>query len=208
MIMSTKDKRPTPNRDAASTPGKGTVARPDGTAVPIQPHKTAGDVQDFIAKMKTMAPAVTGQRGRLVFAMDATMSRQPTWDMALSLQSEMFAVVKDIGGLDVQLVFFRGTAECRASRWVSDPGELQRLMTTVSCRGGLTQLARVLTHAAEETGKRRVNAVVFVFQLACPGENRFIGKHDRPRCHGSGRPERFHQIYVGSFKIIGIISAA
>jgi len=162
MIMSTKDKRPTPNRDAASTPGKGTVARPDGTAVPIQPHKTAGDVQDFIAKMKTMAPAVTGQRGRLVFAMDATMSRQPTWDMALSLQSEMFAVVKDIGGLDVQLVFFRGTAECRASRWVSDPGELQRLMTTVSCRGGLTQLARVLTHAAEETGKRRVNAVVFV----------------------------------------------
>ncbi len=162
MVMSTKDKRPTPNRDAAPTADKGAVVRPDGATAPIQARKAAGDVQDFIAKMKTMAPAVTGQRGRLVFAMDATMSRQPTWDMALSLQSDMFVVVKDIGGLDVQLVFFRGTAECRASRWVSDPGELQRLMTTVSCRGGLTQLARVLTHAAEETGRRRVNAVVFV----------------------------------------------
>lgn len=169
--MSTKDKRPTPGRETITTPSGGKVtpasdgkAAPTGRAkpVPSAASKSAGEVQDFIAKMKTMTPAATGQRGRLIFAMDATMSRQPTWDMALALQADMFSAVKDVGGLDVQLVFFRGTSECRASRWVSDPSELARLMTTVSCRGGLTQIGRVLSHATEETGNRRVNALVYV----------------------------------------------
>jgi hypothetical protein len=160
--MSTKDKRPAPTSDPAVKAGDHAVASAKASAPPSTAAGSAAEVQDFIAKMKSVAPAVSGVPGRLVFAMDATMSRQPTWDLALSLQSDMFAVVKDIGGLDVQLVFFRGMNECRASRWVSDPGELARLMTTVSCRGGLTQLGRVLTHAAEETAKRRVNAVVFV----------------------------------------------
>jgi hypothetical protein len=161
MAMSTKDKRPTPTGDQAAKSAGGAVSKPDAKT-PAAASPTESGVQDFIAKMKTIAPSSTGVPGRLVFAMDATMSRQPTWDMALSLQSEMFSVVKDVGGLDVQLVFFRGMNECRASRWVSDPSELARLMTTVSCRGGITQLARVLTHATEETAKRRVNAVVFV----------------------------------------------
>lgn len=157
--MNTKDKHPTPTRGAAASTD-GAVAKSNAHTPPV--NAPSSDVQDFISKMKTMVPAATGQRGRLVFAMDATMSRQPTWDLALSLQSDMFTVVKDVGGLDVQLVFFRGMNECRSSRWVSDPAELARLMTTVSCRGGLTQLARVLTHAADETARRRVNAVVFV----------------------------------------------
>ncbi len=159
--MSTRDKRPTPTRGTVASAEGGAVSKGTASSTPANAAE-AGDVQDFISKMKTLTPPVTGQRGRLVFAMDATMSRQPTWDMALSLQADMFTVVKDVGGLDVQLVFFRGMNECRSSRWVSDPTELARLMTTVSCRGGITQLARVLTHAADETAKRRVNAVVFV----------------------------------------------
>jgi hypothetical protein len=160
--MTSKDKKPSPVQDAVSATRGGAVSGSDAKAPPATGAAGAAEVQDFIAKMKSMAPAATGDRGRLLFAMDATMSRQPTWDMALSLQADMFAVVKDVGGLDVQLVFFRGTNECRASRWVSDPTELARLMTSVSCRGGLTQIGRVLTHAAEETGRRRVNAVVYV----------------------------------------------
>ena len=117
------------------------MSKGNPSSTPADTAEASGDVQDFIARMKTLAPSATGQRGRLVFAMDATMSRQPTWDMALSLQADMFTVVKDVGGLDVQLVFFRGMNECRSSRWVSDPAELARLMTTVSCRGGITQLA-------------------------------------------------------------------
>jgi hypothetical protein len=112
--------------------------------------------------MKTLAPTTGAGRGRLIFAMDATMSRAPTWDLALQLQGDMFQAVKEVGGLDVQLVYFRGFAECRASKWVSDPEALARLMTSVSCHGGLTQIGRVLAHALEESGKRKVNALVYV----------------------------------------------
>lgn len=121
-----------------------------------------GDVSSFIAQMKARAPKQATGRGRLVFAMDATMSRQPTWDMALGLQSDMFQAVAEVGGLDVQLVYFRGAGECRASKWVSDPTSLARLMTTVTVAGGFTQIGKVLSHARQETEKRRVDALVYV----------------------------------------------
>ena len=97
-----------------------------------------------------------------MFAMDATLSRAPTWDLALSLQSAMFAAVRDVGRLDVQLVYFRGTGECRASKWVSEPAALARLMTTVECRGGQTQIAKVLGHARAEAESGIVSAMVYV----------------------------------------------
>jgi hypothetical protein len=122
-----------------------------------------GDVAAFLDTLKVMAPVPgTGARGRLIFAMDATMSREPAWDLALALQAEMFHEVKAAGGLDVQLVYFRGAGECRASKWVSDPDALARLMTQVDCHGGYTQIAKVLAHARRETGKAKVNALVYV----------------------------------------------
>jgi hypothetical protein len=108
------------------------------------------------------APAPEGGRGRLLFAMDATMSRQPTWDMALKLQADMFTEVKAIGGLDVQLIYFRSYDECRASGWVSDPAALARLMTGIRCLGGFTQIRKVLAHARRESGKQKINALVYV----------------------------------------------
>ncbi|MGF1650671.1 MAG: VWA domain-containing protein [Hyphomicrobiaceae bacterium] len=120
------------------------------------------DVAAFVAQMKALGPRLGAGRGRLMFAMDATMSRQPTWDMALALQAEMFRAVKDVGGLDVQLVYFRGSGECRASKWVSDPEALGRLMTTVTVAGGYTQIRKVLDQARRETEKARVHALVYV----------------------------------------------
>ena len=90
------------------------------------------------------------------------MSRQPTWDMALKLQGDMFSAVKQVGGLDVQLVYFRGLNETRASKWVGDPDALARLMTRVSCQGGYTQIRKVLAHAKRESKQVKVNAVVYV----------------------------------------------
>lgn len=161
--MSTKDKKPVVTSDRTASPSGGGVQRaPDAPAPAARGASSADAVADFVAQMRALDPAKSGERGRLIFAMDATMSRQPTWDMALALQSDMFAAVKDVGGLDVQLVFFRGQAECRASKWVSDPAELARLMTSVSCRGGLTQIGRVFTHALSEAEARRVHAIVYV----------------------------------------------
>lgn len=121
------------------------------------------EIDAFVRKMKAVTPSQSGgRRGRLIFAMDATMSRQPTWDMALKLQADMFTQVKAIGGLDVQLVYFRSFDECRASPWVSDAGRLAHLMTSVRCLGGYTQIARVLKHARREAEKQTVNALVYV----------------------------------------------
>lgn len=124
---------------------------------------SASDVKDFLSKVKSLSPTTaTGERGRLIFAMDATMSRQPTWDMALALQSGMFETVKELGGLDVQLMYFRGLNECRASKWAGNPETLARLMTSVSCQGGYTQIGKILLHTRKETEKKKVGALVYV----------------------------------------------
>jgi hypothetical protein len=122
---------------------------------------SGAEVDAFLKQVRSLQPAASG-RGRLIFAMDATMSRQPSWDLALQLQGDMFRAVKEVGGLDVQLVYFRGFNECQASRWVGDPDALARLMRLVHCEGGHTQIRKVLSHARQETGKRKVNALVYV----------------------------------------------
>ncbi|MFN3892834.1 MAG: VWA domain-containing protein [Beijerinckiaceae bacterium] len=123
--------------------------------------KAAVDVfLDKVARTPAVAPA--GSRGRLIFALDATLSRQPTWDLALSLQSRMFEAAAASGGLDVQLVYFRGLGECRASRFVTDGKGLAGLMQKIDCRGGQTQIGKVLKHALSETREKKVAALVYV----------------------------------------------
>jgi hypothetical protein len=119
-------------------------------------------VDAFLEKLKSVPPAGAAGRGRLIFGMDATMSRQPAWDRALSIQADMFNETARIGGLDVQLVYFRGIRECRASKWVSNPEALSRLMTGIACEGGYTQIGKLLGHIAKEAGAARVSAAVFV----------------------------------------------
>jgi len=130
----------------------------------VQPPAQEDNIDAFLAQVRSMPPpARQGEAsGRLIFAMDATMSRQPTWDRALQIQGEMFQETERIGGLDVQLVYFRGFNECRASKWVSEPSALARLMTGVDCRGGHTQIGKVLSHIKSEAAKAKVNAVVYV----------------------------------------------
>src|SRR6185312_11907416 len=141
-------------------------------AEPKAPAKTAkgevaaqrsmrSEIDAFLKDVRALKPSGSGQ-GRLIFAMDATMSRQPSWDMALELQADMFRAVKAVGGLDVQLVFFRGAGECRASKWVSDPEALAALMTRVHCAGGYTQIRKVLSHARGEAANKPINALVYV----------------------------------------------
>jgi hypothetical protein len=74
----------------------------------------------------------------------------------------MFAAAGEAGGLSVQLVYFRGFGECRSSRWVADPRSLTDLMTKISCRGGQTQIGRVLRHARTEAGQAPVKVLVYV----------------------------------------------
>ena len=135
---------------------------PAGHGTPAAPSSRA-EIDAFLDKVRTIERTTTaGKRGRLIFALDATMSRQPTWDAACKLQADMFLEAQAIGGLDVQLVYFRGLSECRASRWVSEPAALASLMETIDCRGGHTQINKVLAHARRETEKSKVQALVYV----------------------------------------------
>ena len=121
------------------------------------------DIDAFLAQVRALGPSTkAGERGRLIFALDATMSRQPMWDSACALQADMFREAAAIGGLDVQLVYFRGIGECRASRWVSDARMLAGLMEKIDCRGGHTQIGKILSHARQESEKKKVQALVFV----------------------------------------------
>lgn len=142
-------------RDKAPAP-----ARTSGEPAP---RSARGEIDAFLQRARTLAPEKAADaRGRLIFGLDATMSRQPTWDTACRLQGEMFREAAAIGGLDIQLVYFRGFGECRASPWVSDGTRLAELMTRIDCRGGHTQIRKVLAHARRETEKARVQALVFV----------------------------------------------
>ncbi len=128
--------------------------------VPAKPSSTSAI--DAFLKTAGKVPALSQVKGRLIFAIDATMSRQPTWDSAAEIQSEMFEAAQAIGGLAVQLVFFRGRGEFEASRWTTSATTLADRMNEVRCRSGFTQLRRVLAHAVAEARQTKVGALVYV----------------------------------------------
>jgi len=145
------DRAPAPTANAGHTPSE--AARTSARA----------EIDQFLDRVKALGPAAgAGQRGRLIFALDATMSRQPTWDSAHRLQADMFREAAAVGGLDIQLVYYRGLAECRASPWVAEAGRLGELMSRIDCRGGHTQIGKVLAHARRENDSRKVAVVVFI----------------------------------------------
>ena len=134
----------------------------DSTRETPAPASARPEIAEFLDQVRALGAADIAGRGRLVFALDATMSRQPTWDTACALQADMFREAAAVGGLDIQLVYFRGRNECRASGWVEGSEKLARLMGAIDCRGGQTQIGRVLAHTRKEHGRKAVQALVFV----------------------------------------------
>lgn len=139
---------------------------PGGDRKPFIPVKrgSADAVETFLDKARAV-PAVAGtasRRGRLLFCMDATASREPTWDRAAKIQGEMFVAAESLGGLDVRLAFYRGFDDFKASKWTSNGIELARLMARVECLAGNTQIGRVFALAAEEAQQHKLDALVFV----------------------------------------------
>jgi len=125
------------------------------------PSKSVSAFLDALAK--TPVVRASGTTGRLIFALDATMSRAPTWAMARKVQGEMFdAAASARGGLQVQLVSFRGVGEFNVRPWTSDAKTLKAAMEGYCVRGGFTQIERTLAHASAETAQNKVHALVFV----------------------------------------------
>src|SRR3954462_6184283 len=152
---------PTKPKSAGGVCSAKAEARKGGRLPEARPS-AAADIEAFVAKARALSPHTAGAKGRLVFALDATMSRQPAWDMACALQADMFRQAAASGSLAIRLVYYRGLNECRASGWISDTAQLARLMSKIDCQGGNTQIGRVLAEARREAVASAVRAVVFV----------------------------------------------
>lgn len=134
----------------------------DDKKLPSQ-KSSSGEIDDFLRKVATTPSVRTpGERGRLIFAMDATASREPSWDRASHIQAEMFKETSALGGLEIQLAYYRGFGEFNAGPWIGNADEMLKRMTGVFCLAGHTQIAKLLRHAAKEAKARKVNALVFV----------------------------------------------
>jgi len=128
------------------------------------PGKSSRSEVDAFLRRVESSPAVksSGQLGRLIFAMDATASREPAWDCACNIQAQMFEQTAALGGLAIQLCYYRGFNQFNASDWFTDTTALQKRMAAVRCLGGQTQIGKVIQHALKEARQKKVNAVVFV----------------------------------------------
>ncbi|MCO6390363.1 VWA domain-containing protein [Aliihoeflea aestuarii] len=140
-----------------------TPTRPKTTNTPAD-RSDPSAVSAFLKQARALSAsrAPGAKKGRLILALDATMSRQPTWDLACTLQADMFDAVGKTGRLEVQLVYFRGFGECRSSRFVDDTARLKDLMVRIDCRGGHTQIGKVLSHTLKETETQKVDALVYI----------------------------------------------
>jgi hypothetical protein len=128
------------------------------------PDKTSNtqDIQAFIGRVNN-TPLITGaDKGRLIFAMDATASREHCWDMASHQHAAMFTEADKISALSVQLCYYRGFGEFKALPWMRGANEIKQALLSVNCLSGKTQIAKVLSHALSETRADKVDALVFI----------------------------------------------
>ncbi|NKB34217.1 MAG: VWA domain-containing protein [Pseudomonadales bacterium] len=118
------------------------------------------DVQQFLSKVAAM-PKTAGD-ARLIFALDATASREASWDVASQLQTEMFLSTQSLGGLNIQLCYFRGFGEFFNSDWQNNADEIVQTMSRINCQAGATQIERVLRHAITENEHNKIKCVVYI----------------------------------------------
>ncbi|MDB5317870.1 MAG: hypothetical protein JWO26_87 [Rhodospirillales bacterium] len=149
------------------------------TRLPAKPGQTTA-VSAFLDRLAAMPEArpASGRPARLLFAVDATASRQPSWDRACQLQAEMFAAAQGLGGIAISLGYWRGFNECAATPFLTDAAELGRRMAGVDCRGGQTQILRMLAHAEKAHQAKRLAAMILVGDAA--------EEPPDPICHAAG----------------------
>jgi hypothetical protein len=134
--------------------------RPTGQQ--LDAPRSGASVDQFLAEASRAKYPVERSTHRLLFGIDATASRQPTWDLACELHAELFAEAARVGNIAIQLCYYRGLNEFVATRWATTPSQLRDHMIEVTCRGGRTQVARLLKHTLDEASRHPVRALVFI----------------------------------------------
>ena len=140
-------------------------ARADSGLAPIAKdvsRPVSAGIQAFVQRSRAIRD-VTSRRPRLIFALDATSSREPTWAEARHWHAELFTSAVDSTSLSVQLVYFRGLAELSISEWFTSPDDLLARMAGVSCCAGGTQIAGLLSHSLRAgSSTHPIRSLVFI----------------------------------------------
>jgi hypothetical protein len=158
------------------------VMIPDDVPPPAPPVPARGG--GMLARLRTMAtgavtaratallaalshaepPAETGTpvRPRLVFAVDATASREPAWAAARKVTD---ALVKALpGALDVALAVHGGSRVHTFTAFTNDAATLRDRAAGVACEAGLTRLLPILSASMKRPGVRVVVYIGDVFE--------------------------------------------
>lgn len=129
--------------------------------LPSMPEKKAFlDKIGAIAKrpdQSKIAAALRKDPPKLLFSMDATASREATWDIAQDLTQSMFDQIP--GGLKIALAYHGGGRLKEVSEFRSDVQYFKKKVSEVSCDPGTTALCEILDHAANERG---LSALIYI----------------------------------------------
>jgi len=113
-------------------------------------------------QMGAAAPATAARRPRLVFAVDATASREATWRSAQQITNKMFGVIPD--ALDVALAVHGGGDVHTFTAFSADVGEFGKRAAAVTCRSGTTRLGDIMTRTLEAGGVRVMSYIGDAFE--------------------------------------------
>lgn len=109
-------------------------------------------------KHETLSKALANKsRPRLLFAMDATASREASWNVAKEITIAMFEAVP--GALDVALAYHGGGRLHELTPFSPNAKVFLDKVHTVYCTAGMTALNQVLAQATEIT---RLKALIYV----------------------------------------------
>lgn len=109
-------------------------------------------------KQQTLAKALKNEsRPRLLFSMDATASREASWNVAKEITDAMFKAVP--GALDVALAYHGGGHLQEITPFSSDTKAFLDKVHTVHCQAGMTALNEILDEATEIS---RLKALIYI----------------------------------------------
>lgn len=110
------------------------------------------------SKQETLKKAITNDsRPRLLFAMDATASREQSWNVALEITGAMFEAVP--GALDVALAYHGGGRVREVTPFSSNAKAFLDKVQQVRCIAGVTALNQVLDRATQIGG---LKALIYI----------------------------------------------
>jgi len=101
------------------------------------------------------------QATKIGFLIDATGSREQTWELAQTIQAKMFQAVSGLKAVSLRLVYF-GNNRLTALGWDNNPNSVAKHMAAVRCRTGLTQIIEGLQSFIDERPDGKAAAIILI----------------------------------------------